>query len=146
MRILLLAVAVLIPLAIAPHLSFYFDVTPKVVLLVCGAALALVIGPSRAAWKALLARPAGHWFCGLLAAQELSLIVSSALSVAPALSVNGGTWRRFGLLSQTALLAFALISAAWLSEERTRLFPLMRAIALSGTFAALYGVGQYFRF
>src|SRR5258708_19057887 len=132
MRILLPAVAVLVPLAIAPHLLFYFDVTPKVVLLVCGAALTLLIGPGRAAWKALWARPAGRWFCGLLAAQELSLIVASALSVAPALSLHGGTWRRFGLLSHTALLVFALIAAAWLSEDRNRLIPLLSAIADSG--------------
>ena len=144
MRILLPAVAVLVPLAIAPHLLFYFDVTPKVVLLMFGAALALLISRGRAAWKALLARPAGRWFCGLLAAQALSLIVSSALSVASPLSVHGGTWRRFGLLSQIALLVFALISAAWLSEDRTRLGALMRAIAVSGALAALYGVSQYF--
>src|SRR5229473_6448654 len=143
MRILLPAVAILVPLAIARLLLFYFDGTPKVVLLVCGAALALLMGPGRAAWKALLARPAGRWFCGLLAAQVLSLIVSSALSVAPALSLHGGTWRRFGLLSQIALLLFALISAAWLSEDRSRLAPLLRAIAASGVVAALYGVSQY---
>src|SRR5258708_32916707 len=105
MRILLPAVAILVPLAIAPHLLFYFDVTPKVVLLVCGAALALLMGPGRAAWKALLARSAGRWFCGLLAAQALSLIVSSALALAPDLSLHGGTWRRSGLASQCALPA-----------------------------------------
>ncbi|MDP8979274.1 MAG: O-antigen ligase family protein [Acidobacteriota bacterium] len=146
MRILLLLVAALVPLAIAPHLLFYFDVTPKVVLLLCGAGAALLLGPGRNGWKSLLARPAGRWFCGLLAAQVLSLAISSAFSVARDLSLHGGTWRRFGLLSQVALFAFALISAAWLSVDPDRLAPLLRAIAISGAIAGIYGILQYFGF
>jgi O-antigen ligase len=146
MRILLPLVAALVPLAIAPHLLFYFDVTPKVVLLLCGAAFALLMGPGRNAWKSLLARPAGRWFCGLLAAQVLSLVISSAFSVARDLSLHGGTWRRFGLLSQVAMFAFALISAAWLSADPGRLAPLLRAVAISGAVAGIYGILQYFGF
>src|SRR5450755_1095159 len=69
-------IVALVPLVIAPGLVFYFDVTPKVALLLLGVALAL---PWFAPAKLWSFRP-GRWFCGLLAIQAASLILSTALS------------------------------------------------------------------
>ena len=54
----------------------------------------------------------GRWLCILLALQAVSLILSTALSSRVALSVFGTNWRRFGLMTQLALLLFTALAAA----------------------------------
>src|SRR6516164_6696651 len=86
------AITVAIPLAIAPGLLYYYDVTPKIVLLFVGAAAALPFvrtGP-------LLHSRSGRWFCGLLTAAWVSLLFSTIFSTRPELSLLGSSWRRFG--------------------------------------------------
>jgi hypothetical protein len=105
---------------------FHYDVTPKVVtLLVVTAGAAVLYRPLR-----LL-----DW---LLACQAVSLVVATAFSLDPALSVAGSNWRRMGLAAQIALLLFTHVAA------RAPAAILLRAMAASGGLAAGYGIGQYF--
>lgn len=130
----LLGVLGLVPLLLAPGVFFYFDVTPKILVLLAGTAVALALWRGRAGDDA----PARGWLRLLLAAQAGSLLVSTAFSSDPALSLTGTNWRRFGLPVHLAVL----ICAYLLSLERPR--SILRVVAISGSLAALYGIGQYF--
>ncbi|MCE5310663.1 MAG: O-antigen ligase family protein [Acidobacteriales bacterium] len=145
MAAILAAVLGLIPLAIAPRLLFYFDVTPKVAILFAGTALAVGLWAWRGSYNcpAVPAAP-GRWFAWLMAAQALSLLISTVWSSHPALSFGGTNWRRFGSTEQFAVLLFALLLASWLSSGAGRLQVLLRVAAVSGTLAGLYGIAQYF--
>jgi O-antigen ligase len=139
------AVLALTPLLVLPAYSFYYDVTPKVVIALLGAALGLVLllrdstfsdGPP--VW----ADPVGRWFCLLAVAQLLSLLLSTFFSTHAALSWNGGNWRRFGFVSQCAVIVLAYLIAA--SRLESGLQILLRAATVSGVAASLYGIFQYF--
>jgi O-antigen ligase len=139
------AVLALTPLLILPAFFFYYDVTPKVAVALIGIAIGLLIFLcnstfNRARW--LWTDPVGRCFCLVAAAQVVSLLLSTFFSSHPALSWNGGNWRRFGLVSQTAAVVLGFLIAATCSESGLRI--LLRAIAASGTAAALYGIFQYF--
>ncbi len=128
-----LAVAALVPLALLPGALFHFDVTPKAVVLLAGAAAAAGLrGPA-------LVRET-KWLRWLLAAQVASLVFSTLFSTDAALSVAGTNWRRFGLIVQLGLLAYTYSVDADLRR------PLLRVIAASGALAALYGIAQFFGF
>jgi len=107
------AVLALTPLLILPACFFYYDVTPKVAVALIGAAVGLVLflrditfSQARRLWADEL----GRCFCLLTAAQLISLLLSTFFSSHPALSWNGGNWRRFGLVSQSAVLALATLA------------------------------------
>ena len=143
MALLLALVIALIPLAIAPGLLFYFDVTPKTVLLLMGTAAAMVW------WAAsprtgLSASRQARWFVLALAGMALSLVVSTLASVNPALSFTGSNWRYWGLLAQFAALALAYLVAVCCAGRPERLRLILVAIAASGFVAAIYGIAQYF--
>lgn len=145
MRILLPVVAALVPLLISPHVLFYFDVTPKILALVFGASLALIFFIfDRGPMDNLLASRAGRWFCLLIGAEAISITISTILSTNSALSLHGGTWRRFGTITQASILILVLLTAAWLSRDREGLKPLLRVMAAIGGLIALYGIFQYF--
>ncbi len=145
MSVLVVAAVALVPLLITPGLLFYFDVTPKVVvLLLAGAASVLWMAWNRAALPALLATRRGRWLAALLAVCALSLAIATAASTNPPLSVVGVNWRRFGLIPQLALLLFTLAAAAWLAVDRHRARLLLRVIVAAGLPIALYGILQYF--
>ena len=135
-RAILPAVLFLTPLLLAPGLFFYFDVTPKVVVLLTGAAAVLWFGWS----ERVTASPPARWLVLLLAAQAASLIISTLISTNPALSVAGTNWRRFGLIVQIALLiyTYGLVRAGAAIEH------LLAAIAAGGVLAGFYGIAQYF--
>ena len=103
MGVLLSAIVALLALTLAPHLLFYFDITPKIVVLLVGTAMALPLafGFVRARSREM------RWFELLLVAMALSLIISTLLSTDRALSFGGSNWRRFGLLVQLSVLALA---------------------------------------
>jgi O-Antigen ligase len=131
--------AAAIPLVIAPGVLFFYDVTPKVVLLCCGTALTLpFVDPRR-----LLASAPGRWFCALLAAAWVSLLVSSVFSVRTDLSIFGTNWRRFGLITQSTLLLFVFVVAAGLSGGVERLRAYLRTSTVATVLIALYGILQY---
>ena len=137
---LLPLVVALVPLVITPGLLFYFDVTPKVALLLLGVAASLPwFAPGR-----LTARREGRWFYVLLAIQAVSLMVSTMFSSRVGLSIFGTNWRRFGLITQLAMLLFAAIAAADLAGSRSRLRTYLRAVAAAAIPISLYGIAQYF--
>ena len=77
-------------------------------------------------------------------AQGASLAVSTAFSSDAALSLGGSTWRRFGLITQLAMLLFAWFAAQYAAGAAERVRQLMRVIAVAGIPAAVYGIAQYF--
>src|SRR5215472_11440261 len=84
MAILLAAIVALLPLTLAPHLLFYYDITPKIAILLLGAALALPLALRRGR-----ARSRGLTLFGmLLVAQAVSVVLSTVFSADRALSVG----------------------------------------------------------
>ncbi len=145
MLTLLPLTAALVSILIAPGLLFYFDVTPKILVLLSTTSIALVfVRENFRRLTVLFKDRIGRWLIILAAAQELSLIASTILSRNPAVSLNGGNWRRFGLITQSSLLIFIILAAAWLLTDSRCLRRLLRAISISGTLIALYAVLQYF--
>jgi putative inorganic carbon (hco3(-)) transporter len=133
------------PLALAPRLLFYFDVTPKVVILLVGAAIAILW----TAWnwdslRAYCGTSQGRWFTVASAALIVCCLVSAALSRNAALAWTGSNWRRFGAIPQTAAIAGGLALAAWARGNPARLSLVLRATCAAGVCAAAYGIGQYF--
>ncbi len=131
MRHLQAATLVLIVLTIAPGYLFFFDVTPKITVLLLGTAALLALGAVRGA---------PNLFSVLILLNLASLAISAALSTRPGLSLIGTNWREFGLVPQAAALLFAWSVAGAHGSAR----PVLRAVALSGAAAACYGIAQYF--
>jgi O-antigen ligase len=121
----------LVALILVPGWFFYFDVTPKLVVLLAGAAVCAVL------WRD--GRP-GRFYTFLTLGTSLSAALSAAFSSSPALSVFGSTWRRYGVVAQLAALLFAWTVAA--AGERARL-TVLRSITLASGLSALYGIAQY---
>ena len=121
------AALLLAPLIIAPGLLFHYDVTPKIAVLLLAAAAALpwLVWPSR---RLVL----------VAAAQALSLIASAAFSRWPLLSITGGNWRQYGVLTQLAVMLLAVAAA---SGPPVRVY--LRAMVCAGIPVALYGIAQY---
>ncbi len=140
MAICLAAIAALLPLILTPHLVYYFDITPKIVVLLVGTAVALALGWRDPRAQSPVLRALGI----LLVAEAASAAVSTVLSTDAALSLGGGAWRRFGLISQSALLLLTWIAAQYTAGYPDRARFLLRAIAAAGIPAALYGILQYF--
>ncbi|QOY88460.1 O-antigen ligase family protein [Paludibaculum fermentans] len=144
MGILLPVTLALLPLLILPSVVFYYDITPKLAVLLFGAGLALFwFEQNRRALISLWTGKSGRWIILILGAQLCSLLLSTLGSQNPWFSVGGSTWRRFGLLSQGALILFTLLAAAQFSTNRVILRRALQAIALSGCVMALYGMAQY---
>ena len=139
MAILLSAILALLPLTLAPGLFFYYDITPKIVVLLTGTAIALILARGEVRARSLELRIFGT----LLVAQGASLAVSTAFSSDAALSLGGSTWRRFGLVTQAAMLLFAWFAAQYAAGDAARVRLLMRVIAVAGIPAAVYGIFQY---
>ena len=117
-------------LILTPGFSFYFDVTPKLVILLLAAAV-----------SCLGARPARWSIFGWLILLSLaSLAVSTALSGTPAISAFGSNWRRFGAAPQAAILLLAW----FVSAQAGRAVAMLRIIVAAGAMTALYGIAQYF--
>src|SRR5580704_18949177 len=145
MRLLVPLIAALVPLLVTPGLVAYFDVTPKIAFLLIGTALILLYRAQNIRnVSAVLRTRVGRWWVALLAAQWLLSVIATAFSTHPALSLNGGNWRRFGLISETCLLLFVLLAGAWLGADRGNIRTLLRSSTAAGALAAIYGIAQYF--
>jgi O-antigen ligase len=140
MALCLWAIVTLLPLILAPQVLFFYDVTPKIFVLLVGAAIALLLGLREPRAQS----PALRLFGILLGAQAVWLVVAAAFSKDAALSLGGGGWRRFGLVSQLAVLLVAWTAAQHTAGRPDRMRHLLRAIAVAGILAALYGIAQYF--
>lgn len=139
-------VTLLIALIVTPGWLFYFDVTPKLVILLVGTALTCC-------WIALskphkLAQPGKsrdlRIFGRLLAAAAAWLALTTVLSLNRSLSAFGTNWRRFGAIAQLALLLFAWLSAHHTAGRPDRVRTILRFIAAAAAISGLYGICQYF--
>ena len=89
-----LGIIVLVPLVITPGLLNYFDVTPKAVVFLAGAALLLFIyGSGITELPTLWGRRECRWLAVILGGRLLFLTLSTTLSSQPKLSLFGGVWR-----------------------------------------------------
>ena len=134
-----------VPLLMTPGLSLYFDVTPKVALLLGATAAALLLprawfGGLQLVWS----ERSGRLLLILLAAHVSSLLAATVFSTEPGLSFGGSNWRRFGLVPHAAAMLFVAVFASYLSADRSRLRPLLRVFVAAGLAAAVYGTLQYF--
>src|SRR5260370_10274528 len=112
MRAILPLTVALAPLSIARGFLFYFDVTPKVVILLIGVAAALAWVTTERAFRRAdgkTVRATLRWLYGLLAIQAASLILSTTFSSRADVSVFGSTWPRFRLITQLAPLLFTAL-------------------------------------
>src|SRR5713226_3105245 len=123
MRFLHPLTAALVLLTILPSFSFYFDITPKIVILLLGTACSLLL------WNGTL--PTGR-IPVLLALQGAWLAIATAFSTHPALSTHGGNWRRFGLISYLAVLAYSLLVMVDCAGKADRSVWFIRAVVLAG--------------
>ena len=115
-----------IALILAPGVTFNFDIVPKLVILLMAAGLA-----------AFPARRSRFLYLAILTA--VSLAVSTALSSRPSLSFFGSGWRRYGALTQIAVLLLA-----WsVYGEARRVTVFLRVVTIAGLITALYGIAQY---
>src|ERR1700680_195230 len=145
MQFLVPLVAALVPLLITPGLVSYFDITPKIVILLLGAALIVLYREANTSnMRALAGATAGRLFIGVLSAEWLSTAIATISSSNWALSLDGGTWRRYGLISETGLLLFGLLASGWLARDPGNIRTLLQTCTLAGALAALYGIAQYF--
>jgi O-antigen ligase len=145
MSLLVPLIAALVPLLITPGLLSHFDITPKIAILLLGVALMLLCGRTNIHnFYILIQERTGRWFVGALAAEWLIAALATLVSFHPALSVDGSTWRRQGLVAETGMLLFVLLAAAWLAANHDHFRTLLRACTASGAIASLYGIAQYF--
>ncbi len=144
MAFLLAAVFALIELILAPGYMFYFDITPKLVVLLAGVSAALLWG----AWKVLRGAVTSvtgpvRIFTGLLLLNVMSLGLSTAFSSSPGLSLFGTNWRLYGSIAQTAVCLFAILVVLVCAGRPERVKLLLRSVALAGAASAAYGIAQY---
>src|SRR5689334_22503881 len=95
MALLQALVVALAALIITPGSLFYYDVTPKIVVLLAGTGVSL----AWAAFAGLRVSGKSRLFVGfsaLLAWNAVSLAISTAISSRPGLSLFGTNWRRYG--------------------------------------------------
>lgn len=141
----MLLITALVPLAITPGLVSAFDITPKIaILLLCESVLLLFCKQLVKGARTLFESTPGKLFTALLVAQWLSMGVSTLWSRNPILSLSGSSWRREGFIVDSAILLFAWLTAAWFAEDPSRIRVVLRATAITGILASLYGIAQYF--
>ena len=137
---LIVALAALI---LAPGYLFYFDLTPKVIVLLTGTALTLVIAAvSGVSLPAAKPRRA-TWFSLLLALYVASLAVATAASPRPDLSLFGTSWRWFGGVIQAVICLFAWLIALGCAGWPRRVVTVLRGVTAAGAISAVYGIAQY---
>ncbi|HUI77184.1 MAG TPA: O-antigen ligase family protein [Bryobacteraceae bacterium] len=140
----LLAVAVaVISLIITPGYHFYFDITPKVAVLLAAAGLLVAWSTLSGTWPDWRSR-LFRGFSLLLLLNVISLAISTAVSDRPGLSLFGTNWRRWGSVIEVAvcLLAWLIVVVCAGQPERVKL--VLRGVAVAGAIAGTYGIAQYF--
>ena len=142
---ILIAVIAVTPLCLLPGVFLSHDVIPKLIAILCAAALLLFLLPRWGdAWHALRAHRRGRYFLWLAAAETISLILSTLFSAQPGLSLAGTVWRRFGAVEQIAIVVLAIAAASVATRNPRWPASLFRAISVTAGLAALYGIAQYF--
>jgi phage shock protein PspC (stress-responsive transcriptional regulator) len=142
---ILIAVVAVTPLCLLPGVFLSHDVVPKLIAILCAAALLLFLSARwSGAWHALCAHRRGRYFLALAAAETVSLILSTLFSAQPALSLAGTVWRRFGAVEQTAIVVLAVAAASVAARNPRWPVSLFRAVSVTAGLGAIYGIAQYF--
>lgn len=136
MNFLLPVVAALVALLVLPGWSFYFEVTPKVVITLLGAGAAL-------AWFRWPTERRARWFIGMVAVQALGIVLATMFSTNRWMSFYGSTWRRSGMLVELAVLALAVAGAGQFGDPQ-RLRDWLRITIAASIPISVYAVFQYF--
>lgn len=143
----LAALAVALPVAMAPGVSFAFDAMPKAFLAWAGTALLLFRWALQTAYPAAArsAQTGRLWLAAFLLG-IVSLAVSLLLAQDFWLSLYGSSWRRMGALTQASgwLVAVAVSIAVFRHRDSARF--LGGALLLGASVASLYAIAQYFGF
>src|SRR5580704_1392406 len=135
MAFLLPSLAALIALLILPGWSFYFEVTPKVVVVLLAAAAAIPF----------LRWPDGkraRWILGLIAAQAITIALATLFSTNRWRSFYGSTWRKDGMLVEIAVLVFAAAAVGQFSD-RARMKIWLRITIAASIPISIYTLLQY---
>jgi len=135
-------VALIVPLVtliVTPGLLFYFDVTPKLLVLLGATAALMVV----CAYRSRAPTRGFSWFSPIVLAALGSVALSTIFSSNPALSLFGTAWRRYGALSQASILAIAFLIATHIAGRVKLATAILRGISASALFAAMYGIAQY---
>jgi len=136
-------IVALTSLVLAPGYLFYFDVTPKVVVLLFGTAITLCAAAASGVsipWKSRRMVV----FSLLLLLYVLSLAVATAVSTNPVLSLFGSSWRRFGSVIEATACLFAWLIAVGCAGRPGRVITILRGVTAAGSITAAYGIAQYF--
>ncbi len=139
------AAVFLAPLALTPHLLFYYDITPKVALVLLSAAIALALTSRELdSLLAFCGTRYGRWYAAAAGAAIALAGITTLRSAHLALAWYGSTWRRMGGLTECAVVVAALWIAAYTVRSQARVVWLLRAMCAAGLLASLYGIAQYF--
>jgi O-antigen ligase len=142
MTLLLPVVAALSAILILPGSSFFFDVIPKAIVILLGAALVFVL-PRR--WPAgLLKSKPLRYFTIIAAAQTALILVTTLTSTHRQLSLLGGTWRRSGAIAEIAMLVLAVAAAFEFASNPAARRTFLRITVLASIPISIYGILQYF--
>jgi O-antigen ligase len=136
MAFLLPSVAALVALLILPGWSFYFEVTPKVVVILLGAAVAIPF----LRWPQTRRT---QWVVGLIALQAAAIALATIFSRNRWLGFYGSTWRKSGMLAEIAILVFAVAAIGQFSDP-ARLKIWLRVTIAASIPISVYAVFQYF--
>ena len=125
-------------LLLSPGVFFFYDVTPKIVVLLLGCAAVVAGGPQ---WiphlRVVRSHTAGRILLAAMALQAASVVASTLLSSDRGLSHLGSSWRRLGLLEELSLLVIAAALASFAAGSQHRVLILLRTISLAGAIGAL---------
>jgi O-antigen ligase len=133
------------PLVIAPGLLFFFDVTPKVVILLSVTGICLFFTNANAAGlSALRGCREGRWLIYLLLGQALSILVATIFAPDIRLAVTGSAWRRCGAVAEIGILVFTILLAGRIASVQNSVLVVFRFIAVSCLLVSFYGISQYF--
>ena len=140
-----IAVPFLVPLILAPHVLFYYDITPKVTVMLLGTAALLAFTSFSLDYiRAFVGTRYGRLYAAAAGASILVAILTTVGAVHPLLSWNGSNWRRYGALTECATILAAFLIAAYVFRQELRIRAIMRGIYISGLIASVYGIAQYF--
>jgi hypothetical protein len=133
MHILVAMVLLLAPPAIAPGFSFYFDVVPKTVILLGGAALLLLVTALKpAALIEFSSSRFGRLLCLGSIGSIAVVLAATVLCYEPLAAWNGSNWRQFGRLEQIALIVGATLLSALCSQSESLRSKVLKAICVAG--------------
>src|SRR5581483_3325377 len=133
MGILQAAIVAFVALILAPGFSFYFDITPKTVVILTGTAAAVLLEILRPRSKSQSCNGNGkllRYFGVLIVCSAGSLGLSAVFSERPGLSLFGTNWRQFGVVTQIAIILFAWLVARNTAGQPAHARSVLRGIAI----------------